>query len=586
MTLAAVFFKQPLLIAAFCIFCLMLAGVAIGIKKRIFIASYWILAIFPGILVLAVINAVGLGGYAFDDFSHWVPNALYVFQNNDVPSKEVPSLHSIYPGYPYALSYLIYLASLLVGGFLVQGGAMINFLLLFVFSIMLVETKEENEALYIRTHSIDKNILRVASLALLLTVFFNSSIATFGLTNQGDTGTMVLCGALGIMFWRVTEILRLNNNGETRKLSLSLALTAIAFVLIKEANFVLLLFLVFAFLFLSWRSCFLIPALTRLPLILLPALGLRVLWQFYANSEIGGGGVGILPLHAWKFDLFEPLLEGIWQEIKWKYPVFVLMFGTIGCGIFSIFRSPGKWRSFAILASIVQIGYVVFVFAAFLGSDFTEYTIREAASFHRYMLHAAFLGVPTFWFMAVAFMSYMKEKKLVPVFLSSPFLRGASTFCIVLIIPIIAFVKTDWIVVRPAPSLCTMRKLAYETAQALPNNSKLGAIFLPNDGLAAFVVNLGLALGEVQTGRSMNMVWHSDSFHSYVQPTESDVKKRFFEYPETNALVYSPDAKEIVVGLGLKDIFGSGFLIREKNEWISRPLRLPKKRYYNNTEEF
>ncbi len=574
MTLASILFDRPLLYSAYSIFSLMLVGLIVAAKKRTYVAPYWFLAVIPGLFVLAAINAIGLGGYAYDDFSHWVPNALYVFVNNDIPSAAHPSLHSIFPGYPYALPFLTYLESLLVGGFLVQGGAMANFLLLFAFAAMLVEeTGRKNE-------SIVREKCLVAfgkvSFALLLAVFLNSSLATFGITNQGDVGTMVLCGALGIMLWRMAEALQLNDDTRVRNLYVLLALSSIAFVLIKESNIVLLLLLVFSFFVVAARNGTLRRIDAQMLLVFLPALALSVLWQLYARVEIVNGNVGILPFHAWRFDLFVPLLEGVWAEIQWKSAFFILFIGTLGCGISALFCSRGKWRDFAVLALIVQTGYLVFLVLAFLGSDFSEYTVRTAASFHRYMLHAVFLALPLFWFMAAELWPSFGKQIQSRLFPPSNFLRLGGTLVLVFAVPFL-IATTDWVTARPGDQMCLVRKLARQTAAALPDQAKLGAIFPPNDGLTAFIVNLGLALEEAQTGRSMSMIWHSDSFHSYLPPTVSDVEKQLKGHPETNALIYSPDAKDMMKKLGFKNAYGSGFLLREDGEWISRLIYLPKR---------
>jgi hypothetical protein len=574
MTLAAVFFDKPLLLSAFGLFALMLVGLVMSVKDHAFASPFWILALFPGLFVLAVTNAVGLGGFAYDDFSHWVPNALYVFVHDDVPSKAMPSLHSIYPGYPHALPFLTYLASLLVEGFLVQGGAMINFLLLFVFAAMLAETTEKPNQSFVLKQSIGSHPLALTTPVLLFAVFLNSSISTFGITNQGDTGTMVLCGALGLMFWKLSEALRLKYEAGVKEYSLRLALTAAAFVLIKQSNIILFLLLLFSFLIIDWRNGVLKAALRKLPFILLPALVLHFIWQYYADVEIGGGGVSMVPLSAWRFDLFLPLLKGIWYEIKWKPEFFVLFLGSVICGVYSLFRLPTPLRNFALFSAIVQICYAVFLIVAFLGSDFTEYTIRYAASFHRYMLHAVFLALPTFWLAAPTILARVKIKER--VFEVFPKAHIGVTILSLFILPFVASVETDWIVVRPNQGMCVVRNVGRGVAAVLPDKTQLGAVFPGDNGLMAFIVSLELAFQEAQTGRPMMMSWHSDNFHAFSSPKSSDVEKQLKDHPETNALTYSSTGYDLLRTVGIKDELETGLFVREGTEWKPKVIYFPQ----------
>jgi hypothetical protein len=570
MTVASVFFVKPLLISAFGIFGLALIGLFFCMKGRYFSAPFWILALFPGLFVLVAINAIGIGGgYFYDDYSHWAPNALFVFLHDDVPSKALPSIYSLYPGYPYALPFLTYLASLLAGGFLVQGGAMINFMLLLGFAALLAETFQKPSS----KKAVSWSSMGFTALALVFAVFMSSTISTFGITNQGDTGTMALCGALGLMFWRMSESLRSKRKtNDVRELLLPLSLTAVAFVLLKQSNIVLLLLLAGAFLTISWRNGVLKKAAAKLPLVLLPAIALRLLWQYYVQTEMEGGGVGIASLSAWRFDLFIPLLHGIWEEILWKSVFFALFIATMGCGLFCLFRPPAPERNFAIFAALVEAGYAAFLVLAFLGSDFTEYTIKLAASFHRYMLHAVFLALPAFWIAAHALWPDMKKKIKIPAFLSAKSVRKGSVVLILFVLPAVMVFRSDWVVLQADLGTCTTRMLAQRAAAVLPEGTKLGVVFPKDTGYSAFVVGFDLALEEARSGRSMALLWHGDNFHTFSPLTKEDVEKQFKGHPETNALIFTPEGYALLKELGYTGNVDSGFLVREQGKWKSRRL--------------
>lgn len=570
MTLASVFFDRPLFPVALAIFAAMLWGIVKGLRDRYFVAPMWALAIFPGVFLLASVNALGLGSWAYDDFSHWVPNALYVFQHNDVPSKALPALHSLYPGYPYALPFLTYLASLLTGGFLVQGGAMVNFMLFFVFAAALTESLDSS-----KNKEITWEAFGLFSGALLLGVFLNSTISTFGLTNQGESGTMVLGGALALSFIALLQRLDKGDAGEVRRLSWEIGGVAIAFLLLKQSNLFLFGIFLCAYLIVAMRRGVFNQALRTLPILLAISLFLRLIWQIYANRDLGGGGVAVQPLGQWRFDWLGVFLEGVFAEILWKSTFLILDVGTIGYAIYAMFRPATRGGDLAIFSALVQVCYFFFLTAAFLGSDFTFYTIAVAASFHRYMLHASALALPTFW---VAFGD------------SLPALRGwaqrwdplgevrqASSFVgsmvLVFLVPLIMAVAPDFVALDSNEGLCQARQFGRALATSLDAGENLGVISPKNDGLLAFVVDLEMAFHEVSTGKPLKLAWHSDSFHTFALPSAKEVDAFLVKFPETDAIAYTADGYNLVRNIGLKDGLRTGLLKRSEDGWHSQILR-------------
>ena len=138
LTVAATLTGHALLTTMLALFILMAWSFIPALRQGYFETPFWIVMLVPGLLILTVINLSGIARW--DDFSHWVPNALFLFQHNSLPSAVLPATHSVWPGYPYALPFLTYLASQLASGFILQGGAMFNVLLLLMFAGLLAET--------------------------------------------------------------------------------------------------------------------------------------------------------------------------------------------------------------------------------------------------------------------------------------------------------------------------------------------------------------------------------------------------------------------------------------------------------------
>ena len=52
-----------------------------------------------------------------DSFTHWLPNGLYIVENDGFLRADRPESRSVYPGFPYNVTYLFLAASRFAGGF-------------------------------------------------------------------------------------------------------------------------------------------------------------------------------------------------------------------------------------------------------------------------------------------------------------------------------------------------------------------------------------------------------------------------------------------------------------------------------------
>ena len=329
-----------------------------------------------GCFILIAINVVGIA--AWDDFSHWVPNALYLWQYDDVPGRELPSPYSFWPGYPYALPFLTYLASHLAGGFLVEGGAMMNFLLLLAFAAMLTEIGHPK----FQEQQVSLMNVGWLCLALLAVTLFNPSFNTsFAMTNQGDTATMVVTGALGLMFWKLIDAIVQKDRAGKTKLIIQLTIVSTLLVLIKQSNLALLVLLIIAFMAVVGRTRVLKEVFILVVLVLTVAVLFRYLWQYHVDMELNGNGKGLSPVYAWKWDLLVPILSAMGYEALRRSACFGLILVAGMFALANLFRTPDRTRDFAIIAGIVGGGYVAFLIICYLGGAFHEEEARKAAVF-------------------------------------------------------------------------------------------------------------------------------------------------------------------------------------------------------------
>lgn len=559
MTLVAVLFTHALSYAALVLAFIMLGTIFLAVKRGYFISSFWLLALFPGLVILTVINMSGIARW--DDFSHWVPNALYLFQHDGLPSHAMPAPHSVLPSYPYALPFLTYLASQLANGFLVQGGAMINFLLLLAFAAILAEVRPP----VVGTRPMNLRSVGLTGLTLLLVTLANPAFnASFTMTSQGDTSTMVLVGVLALLLWRMIDALQNKIGSDIKKLALQITLTGVAFILIKQVNIILLGLLIFAFLVVAWKNKILKPALKQLPLLLSFALLLHFVWRHYVNTELASAGFGVQPLAAWRFDLIGPILKAMMHEMTRKNGLFGLIVVIVICGVSSLFRPATPVRNFALFAAIVCGGYIAFLFTTYVGSTFSEAETRRAASFYRYSTHVGLLGITFLWIAAPSLWNQLKEKTHPSSIVLTPATRMGVVTLMVLILPVSLLIHTGWLVPQPSLETCEVRHLGDKVAQTLPDHARLAVVEPESDGFFGFIVNFELVLNEVRSGHAMTVAQDISTFNTDPIPTRL---QETLSGQDIDAILIQKAAHTPFRILGFDNAQGPVLLLRNRQEW-------------------
>jgi hypothetical protein len=513
MTLMAIFCAHAwsVVAAPFAVFMFVVLYRAIVVGY--FNSPFWAATLFPGMVILTALNLSGISGW--DDFSHWVPNALYVFFNNGVPGIGMPTAHSAWPSYPYAVPFVTYLASHLAGGFLMQGAAMFNFLLLLCFGAMLTEIHAPQQ--FLSDKKITARLVGMTGLGLIVVTLANPGFnASFTMTNQGDTSIMVLVGALGLLFWRLVHALTINDRGRVNGIALQIVFTAMALVLVKQVGIYLLGLLCFAFLVVAVKNRVFKPrGFTWVIFLFVPALAMHLMWQHYVDHEMSNNGFGARPLSAWRFDLLAPLLSSMGQAIVKNNGLFMLVLLVLMCGGVSLFRRANPARNFALIAAIVCGGYLVFLFMSYLGANFSEVEIRRAASFYRYATHISLLGITFLWIMAPEIWAWVKQKKL-GVFINAQISSWPQKARLMIIgvavcfLPLALMVHGYWLMRGTNKDVCQYRFTGQQIADVLPDQAHLVTIGTEDGGFYGYVVGFDLALKELQGGSVIDIVQNID----------------------------------------------------------------------------
>lgn len=555
LTLLAVCLVQPLAMGAWAIFAAMAVALGLAIKQGYFKQPLWRLALYAGLPLLIAINMAGISKW--DDFSHWVANALYLYHYNGVPSPSLPAPHSVWPGYPYALPFITALASILAVGFLVQGGAMFNALLLIVFAGLLAEQV---------FHQRSVSLAGLGFIFLLLTLgdpFFNPS---FVMTGQGDAPSMVVVGALALLLWQLIAALKDTNPTAIRQHSIFIALLNMLLVLIKQSDAELLALLHGGFLLVAWKNGVLKKASRCLPVLLGLALLLRFIWQYHLDAAMAGNGFSLRPFSQWRFDLLLPLLQAMGQEALKVSGCFALLFATMLWGGWQLFRPaprpPTPAGNFALLAGAVCAGHLAFLVFCYLAATFSEEEVRRAASFYRYSTQVGLVSLSA-WVLAAAEKWPAGQARLTAIQSRSFCFAGLALLLLCL------GCKPTWLIATPTREVCATRAIARQLAAQLPEASALTVIEPEGgDGLFSNIANFELALAALKNNtKASGLSYVEGRFNRFNHESLSMFVAQTLATPRINALFVLGAKEKPVSILGFDNRNGTLLLQKTPQGW-------------------
>jgi hypothetical protein len=498
---------------------------------------------------LIAIDRAGITGW--DDFAQWSLNAAFLWRHDLFPSAALSDSYSNFPGYPYAMPYLGYAASLLRGAFITQGGSMAAWLLLACFAWALSEMEVGADSG--KAGAAEK--LAWLALAILLATLFNPGFnPSFTITGQSDTPTAVLTGFIGLLLVRLhAAILREGDKGEVLALGAQIALAAAAMALARQMNVVLLGLLAAGFLVAALRFGFFWRALRAVAPALLPALLMRLVWQGYVDHASAHVSFAVLPLAAWHWNDLPQLIGSIGHEMLKKSGLFLLLLAVSFVGVRSLFRPPAPERVCAIITATVFFGYFAFLVMAYLGSGFSEVEIRRAASFYRYSTHVSLLGVIALWF---ALRPWIGRRLC-----NSRQYAVMAAVCLA-ILPVVYSIKPDVIVPQSRDALCRSRELGRSVVGALPANSGLAVVAPDSNSFETFIINYELALDDIRSNDNSRVISSFDQFSGL--PLPDYLAKLQGNSRITSALVSKAGTADPAIRdlFGIRDADGTVLLFR------------------------
>src|SRR5262245_55692663 len=78
-------------------------------------AQYGTVAVALLSVLPAIFAGVSFSSLQYDEFSHWLPNAFYLYSNDALPTAAFPNQYTSKQGYPIGISYVTYAISIIEG---------------------------------------------------------------------------------------------------------------------------------------------------------------------------------------------------------------------------------------------------------------------------------------------------------------------------------------------------------------------------------------------------------------------------------------------------------------------------------------
>lgn len=331
----------------------------------------------------------------WDDFTHWMPNAWYIFEYHTLPGDGNPPSPSGLPGYPHGLAYVVYLSSRIVGFLTENATPVFNIILLASLAILLgrlIKTVVGATASPTRPSAsgpIAENVgwVYCAIGTLAVTALNPTFVPKIVFTSYADTATAVLVGCLCIILWLLLGRLAGDNDHSPRSLAWSYGLVAMAAVSVKQPNVVLFGLVTIGGLVVALRDpdISLVRMIRLLPGMILPPIAIYLAWRLHINVHEVTGEFQFLPRSGWLTDQISVVVGSMALVASKKGGYFAVM--LIAC----LFAARALWRirypfdRLSLIVAVLFIGYNFFLLFVYV-TAFGENGL-VAPSYWRFNMH-------------------------------------------------------------------------------------------------------------------------------------------------------------------------------------------------------
>ncbi|NQV83081.1 MAG: hypothetical protein HQ494_04595 [Rhodospirillales bacterium] len=505
----------------------------------------------------------------WDEFSQWLPNAIFLFRFDAFPSSELPLSPSAFPAYPHGGALTTYLISRLSGFFIENAGGLANTVMLLCFApiyLSVVVRGLELETGWNRKWGYAA--FGVLGVTALSTVFVQKLI----FTAYADTPTAILLGVLGVLVWMILDDLA---KGKPPPVTLAwqFSMVCALFINFKQTNPVLFFFLLAAGFLVALRDPDIKVKnfLKLLPVMVIAPLLVYLAWRYHVSQHLAGREFSLQPYENWLLPQAFDILARMFLIASKKGFYFVMMAGISIYGIWSFVRYRGGFGRLAILVGCIFLGYNLFLFVMYIAA-FGAYEGPRAASFWRYNTQLGILGCTAAAYGgAILWRKFGAGKFVRDLSGGRNFLPGLA-IALVVALPILQ-VEALRFDVRPPKD--HMRMVGQYLAEALPANSNIAIIDPRGQGLASMMVKYEMIIIPGNP-RNLQLSWR---YHVRGRSFE-DIAKDVREKKITHAWVHEIiDGMNGPLGLDLKK-YQSHLL-----EWTGTGWRLLKSWPYDGYQD-
>jgi len=452
------------------------------------VGRLWRVLVVAGPLLILV---SAMRASQWDEFSQWLPNALYLLRHDGFPATDMPPSPSSYAGYPYGLPLINYLASRLAGEFIENAGALSNIILVVLFAPLYLEMVRKG----LKAGESWRQGWGAAGLGVLgVTILSTTFVQKLSLTAYADTATGVVLGVLGVLVWKMLEVLTndQDDHAQAQALAWQIGFVAAFFLILKQANLVLLVLLLGGAGLAALRDPDIrVSGYFRcLPAILAPAAVVYLSWRYHLATELPGREFGIMARELWLVDDTFLILARMAQAAAKKGPYFAMMVLVSAFGLRAVWRCRGGFDRYALMVGAIFVGYNLFLWLMYVIA-FGVYEGRNVASFWRYNTQLGILGSSC----AAFGLAILWRQHVAPRLIDGPTVgrRLAALAVILVLVAPLAAAKKLRVDIRPQKD--HVRSVAKELAGTLPRGARLGVVDLNGSGFEGIVMRYELLSG-------------------------------------------------------------------------------------------
>lgn len=380
---------------------LAIAGIVLAWRRGdpLFVRGSWRVAV----LALPLLLIAGtMDPSQWDEFSHWLPAARFLIENDGFPTGD--KTFTGFAGYPYGWPILTYLGAKIGGRFIDNLGGQLNLLMLLSFAIFVLRTAF---AIAGRPRGSLIGWAFAAAAALVATAFNPTFVQKIVLTAYSDVSSAVATGVAVLVGYLLLERLAGRERGSALGGAWQLGLALALLINVRQTNLIVFLAVLVALSLVAWRDAEI--GLKRFGLFismaLVPGLVLYVLWRGHIVTALGGlvsAEATLRPLAEWGFAWTPRILTAMADVAFKKFAFFAPMIFACVLAVRALVRCRTGLDRISLLVAVVFAINLAFLFATYLG-HFGEGQAVSAVSFWRYnidvgMIAVIFVTVGAIWF--------------------------------------------------------------------------------------------------------------------------------------------------------------------------------------------